>query len=113
MEDVRQYTFASLPGSRKQFEPSGMLCTHAPLSTFTVYSTYTQGDRSRGKGEQCSILIQWLEWSWFEFLCNHVDLPRDSNSTRVVVLDIFCALYENQHPTFSLPICLLSPTHLN
>ena len=26
MEDVRQYTFASLPGTRKQFEPSGMLC---------------------------------------------------------------------------------------
>ena len=28
MEDVRQYTFASLPGARKHFEPSGMLCTH-------------------------------------------------------------------------------------
>ena len=48
MEDVRQYTFASLSGARKQFEPSGMLCTPAPLSTFTVYSTHTQGTNPGG-----------------------------------------------------------------
>ena len=32
MEDVRQYTFASLPGARKHFEPSGML-----LSLYIVH----------------------------------------------------------------------------
>ena len=40
MEDVRQYTFASLPGARKHFEPSGMLNTHVPLSIFTILYIY-------------------------------------------------------------------------
>ena len=35
MEDVRQYTFASLPGARKHIEPSGMLGTH--LSLYIVH----------------------------------------------------------------------------